>query len=108
MKYGTSKDTALHETIRDSNFGGLQELKAGMRYYDFESKKYDIFEDIADGDLGYLMVEYEARYWVSEEYARTGVCGMHVTTDSVYTSPAHFVFRANAFPQNVIDTFNRE
>ena len=108
MKYGTTRGTALEEIIRDSKYGDIALIKRRMRYFDFETERHDIFEDIADGDLGYLMVEYEARYWVSQEYISKGVCSMHVSSEAVYRAPVHILLRDKAFPQEVIEAFNRE
>ncbi|XP_025018417.1 ionotropic receptor 93a-like [Tetranychus urticae] len=105
---GAAASGALHEMIQILEYSELSLLRDKMSYYDFEKDKYKIFDEISSGSLGYLMTEYEARYWVSTEYTRTGVCGMHVARDAVYHTPIHMVARKDAFPPSLLKELNRQ
>jgi len=108
MKWGVSSYSSLAEMVQTAVSGELKLLQKGMRYYDFENEKEKIYEDIVNGDLGFLMNQHEASYWISNEFIKNKFCGMYMTNSAVYRTPIHLVTRKNLFPPAVIDRLNQQ
>lgn len=107
ISVGASTDSSIAEMIPIIKYSDLAIIRDDVKYYDFNKERDEIFEDISDGDLAYIMKEYEARYWVTTEFTRTGFCGMHVAKDALYRTPVHMVTKKEKFPESLLNEINR-
>ena len=107
MSWATGEGSQIQEVLKTVKYGDLTKLKAKMKFMNFEEERVRIFDEIASGDLGFLLPEHEARYWVSKEYRYKRWCGMFVAKESIYRASLHLVLQKDQ-PEEMMKTLNRQ
>lgn len=107
MSWATGQGTQVQEVLTTLKYGELMKLKPKMKFMNFEEERIKIFKSIANGDLGFLMPENEARYWVSKEYGERRWCGMFVAKEPIYRTSVHLILPKDQ-PEEMMKTLNRE
>ena len=107
MNWATGQGTQIQEVLGTLKYGDLTKLKPKMKFMDFEEERVKIFKTIANGDLGFLMPENEARFWVSKEFRERKWCGMFVAKEPVYRASLHLILPGDQ-PVEMMKRLNRE
>lgn len=107
MNWAVGQGTQIQEVLTTLKYGELVKLKPKMKLMDFEKDREKIFEEIASGELSFLMPEQEARLLVSKEYRERRWCGMYVAKEPVYRASLHLILPKDQ-PEEMMKTLNRQ
>lgn len=106
MSWGTDAEGAMEELIKSADSGRLEILRSGMQFFK-PNQREEVFQKVRDGSMAFIGSESEIRYLITEDYNKSGRCGMMLGKEPIWSGAVSFIINKKQ-PPRLLERFDYE